>query len=59
MTAAEMEKEGWVSPAVVLEMAEGGKIYASRDGEGNGPGVLFGEDASGESIYIVPGEART
>lgn len=54
MTKEEMAKEGWDRPAVVLEMAEGGKIYASRDEEGNGPGTLFGVDRSGESVYITP-----
>ena len=54
MTTAEMEKEGWTRPAVVMEMEEGGKIYASQDDEGNGPGTLFGENKNGESIYIMP-----
>lgn len=54
MTAAEMEKEGWSRPAVVMEMEEGGKIYASQDEEGNGPGALFGEDKNGDTIYVMP-----
>lgn len=54
MTAAEMEKEGWSLPAIVLEMEEGGKLFASRDEEGNGPGTLFGEDKNGKCIYIRP-----
>ena len=54
MTAAEMEKEGWNRPAIVLEMEEGGKLFASQDEEGNGPGTLFGEDKNGDTIYIMP-----
>lgn len=54
MTTEEMEQEGWDRPAVILEMVEGGKIYASQDEEGNGPGTLFGIDRNGEQIYIVP-----
>ncbi len=54
MTEEEMEKEGWERRAVVLEMAEGGKIYASQDEEGNGPGTLFGEDRNGDTIFIMP-----
>ena len=59
MTDEEMEKEGWGARnrsgnGVVLEMVGGGKIYASRDDEGNGPGALFGETAGGKSIYVAP-----
>ena len=59
MTDHEMEKEGWEhginhGNGVVLEMSDGGKIYASRDEAGNGPGVFFGESADGESVYIRP-----
>ncbi len=59
MTDEEMEKEGW-EPArrgVVLAMVGGGKIYASRDEEGNGPGVFFGVTAEGEDIYVSPAQA--
>ncbi len=61
MTDEEMEKEGWENGrgrhGVVLEMTCGGKIYASADEEGNGPGVFFGETAEGESVYISPAQA--
>jgi len=62
MTDEEMEKEGWETGnrhgnGVVLEMSGGGKIYASRDEEGNGPGVFFGETAEGESVYVSPVQA--
>jgi predicted transcriptional regulator len=58
MTNEEMAREGWEESqrGVVLEMAGGGKIYASRDEEGNGPGVLFGENTAGETVYIIPEE---
>jgi len=63
MTDAEMENEGWETGnrsgnGVVLEMSGGGKIYASRDSEGNGPGAFFGETADGQSVYIMPEEPR-
>jgi len=59
MTVDEMIQEGWGPQGprgVVLEMEKGGKIYAARDEEGNGPGVLFGETAEGENVYIYPSE---
>jgi hypothetical protein len=58
MTDEEAEAQGWERSsgcAAVLEMAGGGKIFASRDNEGNGPGVLFGETSDGHAIYITPG----
>jgi len=60
MTPEELEQEGWEDDrsglAVVIELEGGGKIYASRDGEGNGPGVLFGVTEEGESVYVAPSE---
>lgn len=58
MTAAELENEGWTGltrgyAPVVIEFSDGSKIYASQDEEGNGPGALFGVDASGESVYVT------
>jgi len=49
MNAEEAEFEGWgdqprsIRP-IVLVLANGIKLYASRDPEGNGPGELFGID---------------
>ena len=62
MTDEEMEKEGWETGnrsgnGVVLEIVGGGKIYASQDDEGNGPGAFFGETAAGKSVYIRPEQA--
>ena len=56
MTDDETNKEGWEKRGIVLAMVGGGKIYASRDDEGNGPGVFFGETAEGKSVYISPEE---
>ena len=61
MTAAELHAEAWDAgpgdvPAVLV-LDDGTKLYASRDPEGNGPGALFGVDASGESFTIAPGRA--
>ena len=50
MTKAEMEKEGWeegvewCGPIPVLLLSDGSRLYASRDSEGNGPGMIFGAD---------------
>lgn len=48
MTLAEMDAEGWSpgymsSTPMVFVLSDGTLIYASRDSEGNGPGVLFGK----------------
>jgi hypothetical protein len=59
MTDEEKETQGWEDsphPGTVLEMEGGGKIFASQDSEGNGPGDLIGETPEGQNIYIVPDE---
>lgn len=48
MTPNEMEAEGWTpgymsGTPMVFVLSDGTLIYASRDSEGNGPGVLFGK----------------
>jgi hypothetical protein len=56
MTEAEMAAEGWRSmhhyPPTVLELDNGTCLYASRDDEGNGPGTLFGFDATGKTFGV-------
>jgi hypothetical protein len=45
MTQDEADEEGWARASdfpLVLEFENGVCVYASRDDEGNGPGVLFG-----------------
>jgi hypothetical protein len=44
--ATESEKRAnyWDEDFMVLELENGIKLYPSRDDEGNGPGVIFGED---------------
>jgi len=47
MEKGELEDEGWeprrsMSAPLIIELDNGTSIYASRDDEGNGPGVLFG-----------------
>ncbi len=57
MTDEEKEREGWDSPRqniAVIELDDGSTLYASRDGEGNGPGALFGTNSDGETIYVNP-----
>ena len=49
ITQDELDGEGWDerngSPVIVL--ADGARIYASQDYEGNGPGALFTRNADG------------
>ncbi len=67
MTAEEAERAGWEHPSdwmdvMVIEFDDGGILYPSRDGEGNGGGVLFGEcqllPGSSLSFYPVRGDAN-
>jgi len=46
MTEEEASAEGWGNSkdTVVLVFEDGTKVYPSCDDEGNGPGVMFGED---------------
>lgn len=46
MTAKEMATENWhgQGPVVQLVLSDGSRLYPSRDPEGNGPGVVFGQD---------------
>lgn len=50
MTAEELEAENWdahwANPTAIV-FDDGTVVYASRDDEGNGPGVLFGIDSTG------------
>jgi hypothetical protein len=55
MTVEELDVQGWEvgrrSAPLVIVLDDGSKIFASRDGEGNGPGVLFGE-VDYEGVYV-------
>jgi len=55
MSVAEHQREDWgfVDHSTVLDLGDQGVIYASRDSEGNGPGLLFGVDDSGTTVYIM------
>ena len=60
MTPEEYKHEGWddnrgFSPVTVVDLEGGIRIWASRDSEGNGGGVLFGSDKNGD-FYIYPKE---
>jgi hypothetical protein len=52
MMGSELKAEGWSpnphhgTPACLV-LSDGTKLYASRDDEGNGPGVLFGTGKEG------------
>ena len=51
MSKAEKDAEGWNRGAAILELDNGVKLYASRDEEGNGPGVLFG--SNGQEQFVL------
>lgn len=55
MTAKEMNQEGWDGGGAptVIELSDGMCLYAMRDEEGNGPGVLVGRNTAG-SIWVTP-----
>ena len=44
MTPQEASREGWEehSNVTVIVLSNGSIVYPSQDGEGNGPGKLFG-----------------
>lgn len=44
MTKEEVASLDWPEEAVVIELEGGSKLFASQDEEGNGPGVIFGDD---------------
>lgn len=55
MTQKELDAEGWSFTQgfeVVLELDDGGSIYAMQDPEGNGPGVMIHNDPDGTSYYL-------
>jgi hypothetical protein len=54
MTDDEASNEGWSQSTTVLVLEDGTLLYASRDDEGNGPGVLFGIKAKGGGSFGFP-----
>lgn len=62
MTRSELDREGWTNTyktATALVFGNGTVIYASRDDEGNGPGMLFGLDGDGTGFYVSRLEGET
>jgi hypothetical protein len=59
MTPAELAGYAWggEEPAVVLELEDGSRLFASRDPEGNGPGALFFERKDGAGALYVDARA--
>ena len=58
MSAKELEAHGWddnrgFNPVYVIELDNGVSLYPSRDGEGNGGGVLFGVDENEGKCFTV------
>jgi hypothetical protein len=53
MNEKEMESNGLDSPALVIELSCGSKLFSLRDEEGNGPGVLVGEQKR-QQFYVKP-----
>jgi len=55
LTLAELKGEsweGWPFKTVALVLDDGTLLYPSRDGEGNGPGQLFGKKADGTCFMV-------
>ena len=64
MTQSEVDHHNWTMQAMVgsvplvLVLEKDGneiRLFASRDPEGNGPGVIFGEDPDGSFLLSVRG----
>ena len=58
MSTKELEVHGWddnrgFNPVYVIELDNGVSLYPSRDGEGNGGGVLFGVDENDNNCFTV------
>jgi hypothetical protein len=56
MSKKELDQEGWESrqKVPVLVFSDGTLLYPSQDGEGNGPGELFGITPDGSTIFLIP-----
>ena len=57
MTEDELDQEGMDGHSrvpVVIVFNDNTRVYASMDGEGNGPGELFGIAPDGSGFYLVP-----
>lgn len=54
-TQVELDGVGWdeFDSLTVLVFESGLKIYPSRDPEGNGPGMMFGELPNGHQFYVT------
>lgn len=52
MTRDEAIFEGWEPSAVVIELENGTRLYASVDDEGNGPGSIFGRDEKDRGFIV-------
>ena len=42
----------WDEDAILLELDDGGSLFAMRDPEGNGPGTLVHHDVDGHEFYV-------
>ncbi|HNT25872.1 MAG TPA: hypothetical protein PKM21_16000 [Anaerolineales bacterium] len=54
MTQAELKREDWPAneKVTVLELDNGMALWASRDIEGNGPGMIFGAKAGKFFVFL-------
>lgn len=54
MNSKEIGRWGWDGQdCAVLELDDGSIVFASRDSEGNGPGVLCADDQHGNTMTII------
>lgn len=51
-TKKEIATENWDNSFKVIVLANGNKLYPSRDYEGNGPGGLFGSTKDGKTFGV-------
>lgn len=61
LSAEECDREGWdigFKSIAVIELDDGTVVFPSRDGEGNGPGVLFGYKGK-KGFYVFPDKENT
>lgn len=52
MTSQEANALGWWSRPLMVELDDGTLIYAAIDGEGNGPGTLFGIGPEADNLMF-------
>ena len=55
MKESEYVNEGWVDPAIVVELDNGVMLFVASDMEGSDHGMLFGHDPNTGRDFILGG----